>query len=85
MTAANNRCDICNREPMIGVASTSVPFSCAFCLECAQRGADPEFVFVFWAEDIPPDEHAAPDDCVTWKDGGYMTYREWYNKYKDSC
>lgn len=38
-------CDVCARQPAIGVASTSIPYSCAFCKECAQRGADPEMVF----------------------------------------
>ena len=81
MTALDNTCDVCHRGPMIGVACTSIPYSCAFCRECAQRGADPEMVFQFWAEDIPPDGHASPDHSCTYKDGEYMTYREWYTKY----
>jgi len=71
-------CDICGVNPMIGVASTSIPLSVAFCAECARRGADPEIVFECWAEDIPPDRHVCPDDVVTYKDGAYVTYREWY-------
>lgn len=81
MTMLDMKCDVCNKNPAIGVASTSVPYSCAYCKECASRSADPEMVFIFWADDIAPDDHRSPDQSVTYKDGQYMTYREWYAKY----
>jgi hypothetical protein len=77
MTA--NLCDVCNKNEAIGVASTSVPLSVAFCVECARRGADPEIVFLYWAEEgIRPEIHACPDYATTYKDGKYVTYREWF-------
>jgi len=83
MTMLDMRCDVCNRpgeeHKAIGVASTSVPYSCAFCAECAARGADPELVFEHWYDVIgEPENHRCPDDSVTFRDGRYMTYREWY-------
>lgn len=80
MTALDNLCDVCHVNPMIGVASTSMPYSCAYCRECAERGADPELVFLCWEEDISPDQHACPDHANTYKDGRYVTYREWYEE-----
>jgi len=80
MTAVDTLCDVCRKRPMIGVACTSVPMSVAFCKECAEAGADPEMVFVFWEADIPPDMHAAPDDCCTWRDGEFVSYRRWYDE-----
>lgn len=79
MTAVENLCDVCRINPMIGVCSTSIPLSVAYCEECAARGADPELVFLCWEEDIPPNEHCDPDGCVTFKDGKYISYREWYD------
>lgn len=76
-----NICDICHINEGIGVASIHGPCSVMFCRECAQRGADPEWLFEFWKneEQMTPDDLAAPDHMVTFKDGKYMTYREWYN------
>lgn len=86
MTAADNLCDVCGINPMIGVASTSMPLSVAYCSECARLGADPEIVFICWAEDGPtPEQHVAPDDYITFKDGAYVTYRQWYERRRQSC
>lgn len=76
-------CDVCMRgapdHVPIGVASTSIPFSCAFCRECAQRGADPLLVFEHWFDVIgSPDQHRFPDDAVSFYDGHYISYRDWY-------
>ena len=78
MTMLDMTCDVCGINPAIGVAGTSMPMSVAYCAECAGRGADPEMVFLCWEDDIPPDQHACPDHSVTFKDGRYMSYREWY-------
>lgn len=81
MTAADNLCDVCHINPMIGVAATSIPLSVAFCAECAQRHADPETVFLYWEEcGIAPAEHRAPDHCVTFVEGAYTTYRQWWDR-----
>lgn len=72
-------CDVCHTNHMIGVASTSMPISVAYCVECARRGADPEFVFKCWEEDIgDPSRHRNPDGAVTYVDGKYINYRDWY-------
>lgn len=73
-------CDVCHKNPMIGVASTSVPFSCAYCSECAEQGADPEWIFVMWAEDHGYKPQDLVSGLVTYKDGRYLTYEKWYNE-----
>jgi hypothetical protein len=80
MTMGDDLCDVCRTNPPIGVASTSIPLSVAYCAQCARLGADPEGVFEYWAEEckIKPNEHRAPDQCVTFRDGKYVTYRQWY-------
>jgi hypothetical protein len=77
------RCDVCNRPgdeyKAIGVACTSVPYSCAFCVECATRRADPLLVFEHWFDVIGAPEHLSfPDDATSFFEGRYITYREWY-------
>lgn len=79
MTMADDKCDVCKVNSPIGVASTAIPLSVAYCKECAQRNAQPLDVFILWEEDIPPKDHRAPDDFVTYADGKYITYRRWYN------
>lgn len=77
----DNLCDVCRTNPMIGVASTSMPLSVAYCAECARLGADPEIVFIYWEEcGIAPEDHRAPDHAVTFKDGAYVTYRKWFEE-----
>lgn len=74
------KCQVCDVNPAIGVASTHVPYSCAFCSECASRGSDPEWIFDYWKEEcgLTPDTISLPDGFNTLKDGKYLTYREWY-------
>jgi hypothetical protein len=74
-------CDVCKTNQAIGVASTSMPLSVAYCTECAARGADPEVVFHCWFDDVGTDfaklREGVPDQATTFKDGRYVTYREW--------
>lgn len=72
-------CDVCNKNPMIGVASTSIPFSCAFCKECAQQGADPEWVFEYFFTDVMTnkDPSTIREGLVTYKDGKYISFQDW--------
>lgn len=75
------KCDVCNLRDAIGVASTSVPFSCAYCAECATAGADPEIVMVYFAQ-----EHEAGcgdfSTAVTWYVDRFITFDEWYKLHK---
>jgi hypothetical protein len=74
----DNKCDVCGIKPPIGVASTAIPLSVAYCVECARRGAQPLCVFLMWEEEIPPEDHAAPDQFFTFDNGNYISYRKWY-------
>ena len=82
MTMGDMKCDVCNVNEAIGVASTAVPLSVAYCAECAKRNAQPLAVFLLWEEDIPPEDHRAPDQFCTYEDGKYISYRKWYHKRK---
>jgi len=63
---------------MIGVASTSQPFSCAYCAECAAAGADPEWIFKYLLEDVAcGDPSKIVEGLVTYKDGKYISFHEW--------
>lgn len=79
MTMVDHKCDVCHTNKPIGVASTSVPLSVAYCVECAEKGADPEIVFEYFLKmGHGPDE--IMEEIVTYKDGKYITYREWYSQ-----
>lgn len=39
-------CEVCGARPAVGVASTSIPYSAAYCAACAAIGADPYWVLV---------------------------------------
>jgi hypothetical protein len=75
------KCDVCQTNPAIGVASTSMPMSVAFCGECAGRGADPEIVFLCMFDDVGAEfanlADGVADGMTTFKDGRYVSYREW--------
>lgn len=77
MTMADGLCGVCKRPGAIGVASTMIPYSCAYCQECAQKGAQPIEVFTVLPDPKDMMEGMA-DQIVTWKDGRYMTYKEWW-------
>jgi predicted metal-binding protein len=81
MTMTDNKCDVCNVNPPIGVASTMIPYSCAYCKECASRHAQPIVVFLTWFDLVGVNfEKLYPDLenlVVTFSDGRYQTYREW--------
>ena len=46
MTAALGLCEVCATRPAVAVLATSVPYSAAYCRECAEAGADPYWVIV---------------------------------------
>ena len=76
------KCSVCRERDAIGVASTAIPLSVAYCGKCAQKNAQPECVFVYWEEEIPPKDHRAPDLMVTYdpETKKYISYRKWYNR-----
>lgn len=79
MTMLENKCDVCFKNSPIGVASTAIPLSVAYCEECARRNAQPIDVFFIWEDDTPPKDHRAPDYYTAYVDGEYISYRKWYN------
>lgn len=73
-------CDVCDRRPAIGVASTSIPYSCRFCAECARLGADPELVFEHLLWDVGDgDPKKLRPGLLTFNKtrGVYQTMPEW--------
>lgn len=84
MTYVDNLCDICEINKPEGVFSTSVPFSCAMCMTCINHGADPEWIFKYWLEEIgaPENFHSEGRVQTTFKDGKYITYKDWYDANK---
>lgn len=47
-------CDCCGKNEAIGVASTIIPMSIAWCLECLRSGVQPYVVIVTSASGIMP-------------------------------
>lgn len=85
MTMADLKCDVCGVGKAVGVCSTIMPFSCAYCIECLQRGAQPEIVFLGMYMDIGRDlsklAEGVADSMVTYDDGRYVSYREWVRDF----
>lgn len=52
-------CEVCEKRPAVAVCSTSIPYSAAYCRECAEVGADPYWVVVSNTAAIGGMEHAA--------------------------
>lgn len=83
MTMLDMKCDVCNVGEAVGVASTLMPYSCAYCVECLRRGAQPEIVFLNWHDasngDLGKLNPEVVDQIVTYHEGQYKTYREWHS------
>jgi hypothetical protein len=80
MTMKDNKCDVCGRPGAVGVASTAIPYSCAYCVPCLQVNAQPDIVFETIWEGSDGDNtqiHPAYLELVTWKDGKYIDYPTW--------
>jgi hypothetical protein len=80
MTMTDMKCDVCGVNPPIGVASTIIPYSCAYCKECAERNAQPEIVFLAILDDIKEAGRSSEDvddAIITFKNGRYMSFKEW--------
>jgi hypothetical protein len=81
MTMVDKKCDVCRTGQAIGVASTIMPYSCAYCKECCLRFAQPLIVFECFWEDVGTDfarlREGIADELETYDCGRYQTYREW--------
>lgn len=81
MTMQDHKCEICHINKPMGVACTVLPYSCAYCVECARRFAQPMIVFETFFMDVGTDLELLADpsfaDMETFHDGKYISYREW--------
>lgn len=80
MTMADHKCEVCFVNEPIGVASTVMPYSCAYCAECARRFAQPPLVFECMYDDFGTDfDQMDPAYVVleTFLDGKYVDYKTW--------
>lgn len=76
----DHKCEVCQVNKPIGVASTVMPYSCAYCVECARRFAQPKMVFEMFFDEVGINFELMADgfaDMETYHDGKYTSYREW--------
>lgn len=73
----DHKCEVCNTCDPIGVASTVMPYSCAYCVECARRFAQPQIVFECFYDDFGADVCGEYAELETFHEGKYITYRQW--------
>jgi hypothetical protein len=66
---ADRICECCNERPAIGIASTSMPISVAYCAECAAAGVDPYFILL----------------CNTVCVGGMDLAADWWKRQVEFC
>lgn len=79
MNKSELKCEVCNNEPSVGVASVpGIPYSAAYGRECLQRRADPYWIIRANVACCGGVEHTADWalDTMTFADGQYMTLRE---------
>ena len=66
------KCDCCG-GPAIGVASSCIPISFAYCMRCLQENVEPEFIFAYHYDEVSIDGKGLADwftQCAkTFKDG----------------
>lgn len=86
MTMKDGLCEVCGTGAAIGVASTSIPYSCAYCVECAQHGADPEWVLEHLLNEVAGgDPTKLAPGLITYKDGKYISFEEWAYAKPEKC
>ena len=74
-------CDTCQRTKAHGVYCSGLgPVSFAYCVECLVNHAEPEFMFEFVYENIGTEVAKHVECSSTFKDGKYLTWREWLAK-----
>lgn len=78
---AGNICDCCDREGVAGVLSSALgPISFAYCKECAEKNAEPEFMFRATYEMIGEDVADHVKRCTTFHEGRYYSWEEWVHE-----
>lgn len=71
-------CEICLKNPAFGVACTSIPYSCSYCVECVKQSADPEWIFIYLLEEEANyDPFKIVGKLVTYYDNAYISFHEW--------
>ena len=71
-------CEVCNVNEMVAVCCSAFgAMSSAYCLECHQRMAEPEFGFSYVWESTDGNVAEWVHQMSTWKDGRYWTWQEW--------
>jgi hypothetical protein len=78
-------CECCNLDKEVWVCSSSLgPLSLAFCRECLDHKAEPEWLFRMTLDDVGAD-YIAPwvRQLSTFKDGQYLSWQEWLNLIKE--
>ena len=82
MTALDNVCDVCHRkvDKVYVHSSGLVPMSFASCRECLTNYVEMEGTFHYLYDCVGNKGEGLAEgvEClVTWKDGKYMTWKEW--------
>lgn len=76
---AESTCDVCGRQGISGVGSSALgPISLAYCGECIQNGAEPEWLLGMTWDSCGQGEHVADwvKDTWTWIDDKYVSWEE---------
>lgn len=79
-----SKCEVCNQEPMVGVAAVpGIPYSAAYGRECLNRGADPYWIIRANVACCGGAEHTADWalDTLTFVDEEYITLRAALERY----
>lgn len=74
------KCEVCG-EPAVGVASSIMPISHAYCRKCLTENAEPIFIFRYHYDEVSTDgEGLAPwftENVKSYMDGKYITWQEY--------
>jgi hypothetical protein len=82
----NLTCDICHNQKAVGVASSGLaPISFAICEFCLNANAEEEGIVlhILWSvgNDLSKLRPELPEGISLWKDGRYISLREYHEKY----
>ena len=86
MTMVDGKCDVCNKNPPVGVASSPfAAYSMAYCVECLEKPAESRAVFAYLYEDVANYKLAGLNEYVfgyyTYEDGEYIQFKDWVKKH----
>jgi len=72
------KCNVCGKDEIAGVACSGLgAMSLAYCRECADCGAEPEYLFAFTAEMCGTEVADFVKEMCTFKDGAYVGWNDW--------